>query len=245
MRQLPPRSPMNRSRFGTWSRCLVGLAALTWMAGCAPEIAPEPEASGGVLQVEQEATASAEWTRWISEEDGQGEYGGVRCPEGKVAIGVECHGDFCDNVRLRCDTFQGMVGGGRWGNWVEHTAGTQFKCGTNEWVAGIQCWGDWCDNVRVWCAATSNAPSGCYWTPQTYSEEHGAYTAPPSEYVAGIECSGNHCDSKRYWVCKTRPAAANSCAGRCGGASSGGTCFCDASCGDYGDCCTDFERICG
>jgi hypothetical protein len=36
-----------------------------------------------------------------------------------------------------------------------------------------------------------------------------------------------------------------SCQGRCGGSSSDGTCFCDAQCTDFGDCCGDKVAACG
>ncbi|MFP2933593.1 hypothetical protein ACLESO_52325 [Pyxidicoccus sp. 3LG] len=38
-------------------------------------------------------------------------------------------------------------------------------------------------------------------------------------------------------------ASAQSCIDNCGG--SAGTCYCDASCSDYGDCCADFQSACG
>lgn len=40
-------------------------------------------------------------------------------------------------------------------------------------------------------------------------------------------------------------AEAQSCAGACGGASPSGTCFCDAQCTQYGDCCGDYQAYCG
>lgn len=237
---------MKRPTSRKYAPLLISLTALGWLAGCSPaEELPPEEPRGLAGQVEQSATVAAYWTRFISEEDGSGPEGGVRCAANEAVVGVECMGDFCDNVRVRCDTFQNTTGLGRWTTWVEHTAGTQVKCGTNEWMAGIKCWGDWCDNVSIWCVPTNNGAANCAWTTQYWSEENGAFTAPPSRYLAGIECTGNHCDNKKYWVCETRPAASNSCNGRCGGASSGGTCFCDDACESFEDCCTDKERFCG
>ena len=41
------------------------------------------------------------------------------------------------------------------------------------------------------------------------------------------------------------PAEGASCAGRCGGSSADGSCFCDAQCTDFGDCCGDKVMACG
>lgn len=41
------------------------------------------------------------------------------------------------------------------------------------------------------------------------------------------------------------PAEGPSCQGRCGGSSEDGSCFCDAQCSDFGDCCADIEAACG
>ena len=40
------------------------------------------------------------------------------------------------------------------------------------------------------------------------------------------------------------PAPAGSCSGSCGGEAPGGTCYCDAGCSDYGDCCGDYAQVC-
>jgi hypothetical protein len=240
---------MTRSRAHSNSYMMIAIAALGAMVGCAADVEPEAEARDSLGQFEQAATSVAQWlpkSGWISEESGQGDTGGVSCPAGMAVVGVECMGDFCDNLRIRCDTFQSL-GSWRWTHWVEHTAGQDAKCGTNEWMTGIKCWGDWCDNVSIRCSASSTwrvENEDCYWTAQLYSEEQGAYTTPSFQYIAGVHCEGLHCDNKRYWVCKTRPAPGNSCNGRCGGVSSGGTCYCDGVCSNYGDCCTDYGRYC-
>ncbi|WP_224248811.1 hypothetical protein [Hyalangium gracile] len=40
-------------------------------------------------------------------------------------------------------------------------------------------------------------------------------------------------------------AEAQSCAGTCSGAAPGGSCYCDPSCVQYGDCCGDYQTYCG
>jgi hypothetical protein len=223
---------------------LLLVAATTMGVACGGAGETEMGREELVGESQEAATSAAVWTRYISEEDGQGDANGALCPSGMAAIGFECNGDYCDNVRVRCDTFVGMLGGFRWTQWVEHNGSAAALCGTNEWMTGVQCWGDWCDNVRIKCQASSNAAVGCAWTPDWYSEDSGAFTTAPGQYIRGVQCSGAHCDNKRYYVCGSRPSSANSCQGRCGTSATGGNCWCDPSCPLYGDCCTDYERIC-
>ncbi len=50
-------------------------------------------------------------------------------------------------------------------------------------------------------------------------------------------------DSRGFWVGLSNPTwGAGSCAGQCGGASSG--CYCDAACVWYADCCADYAPVC-
>ncbi|MFO0564874.1 MAG: hypothetical protein U0263_04380 [Polyangiaceae bacterium] len=54
----------------------------------------------------------------------------------------------------------------------------------------------------------------------------------------GADCSG---------VCvpkTTPPAAKNTCSGHCGGPSDDKSCYCDAACTKYGDCCADYAKFC-
>jgi len=38
---------------------------------------------------------------------------------------------------------------------------------------------------------------------------------------------------------------AGSCEASCGGVAPDGSCYCDASCVGYEDCCDDYETVCG
>jgi hypothetical protein len=200
--------------------------------------------------VSNAATASARWTGWMSEEFG----GPLACPSNMVVIGVECRGSFCDQVRLRCDTFPNTFSDASvWESpWIEHGgdifgngATKEVTCPDNEWVTGMECMGDYCDNVKILCKSTGRAAGTCAWTADWYSEEQGAFTVPADSYIRGVRCAGMHCDNKQYFVCQARPAAANSCRGRCDVFSSSHSCQCDDACSLYGDCCTDHALHCG
>lgn len=43
---------------------------------------------------------------------------------------------------------------------------------------------------------------------------------------------------------KADGALHGSCEDACGGKATGGTCYCDAQCAKYGDCCGDYEAVC-
>jgi len=45
-------------------------------------------------------------------------------------------------------------------------------------------------------------------------------------------------------ICACNEAPKNSCAGKCGGPSADKSCYCDAACKKYNDCCTDYAKYC-
>jgi len=51
-------------------------------------------------------------------------------------------------------------------------------------------------------------------------------------------------EDERGTVGKADGALTGTCEDACGGKSTGGTCYCDAQCSKYGDCCTDYEPVC-
>lgn len=57
---------------------------------------------------------------------------------------------------------------------------------------------------------------------------------------------GMVCPAVCYGACEAgEPApAADSCVDACGGSSADGSCYCDASCEYYGDCCGDYAAVC-
>ncbi len=223
---------------------MFGMCAL--IAACVTQ--EEDARSADTLgQVEQAATYRATWTRWISEEDGQCDTCGAICPEGTVAIGVDCSGDYCDNIRLRCDRFTGLLDNHpshwEWSQWIGRDRADDF-CPDGEWITGIKCEGNWCDNVSVRChrSTVARGEVGLRWG---HSEENPAYIAPGGSFLFGLSCFEDmHCDNKGYHVAQTVPLARDSCEGACGGQSSGRTCWCDDYCMTMGDCCTDYEPVC-
>ncbi|MFT7582060.1 MAG: hypothetical protein ACI9MR_003741, partial [Myxococcota bacterium] len=57
----------------------------------------------------------------------------------------------------------------------------------------------------------------------------------------GVATDANGCSTCE---CLPDTSAVDSCAGVCGGESADGTCFCDADCAGFGDCCSDKAAIC-
>lgn len=175
------------------------------VAGCGAAV--EDESREIVGESELAASVDAYWTHYVSEEQPEG----VTCTSfsftfpfisHKVAIGFECQGGYCDNVRVRCDNFPGTLGNTRWTHWVEHS-GRVAECGTNEWMTGVRCWGDWCDNVSLRCSVSDKEAGHCTWT-AWISEETPALTVQPGQFLRGVECDGAHCDNKRFLTCTVR-----------------------------------------
>jgi hypothetical protein len=55
----------------------------------------------------------------------------------------------------------------------------------------------------------------------------------------GFQKGPNGCD-----ICACAEAPAGSCDGHCGGQSADKSCYCDAACEKYGDCCGDYAKLC-
>ncbi len=225
------------------------LALLVAALACsttACDLVEHEERADDIESVEQEATYQAGWTDWISEEDGQCSNCGAICPPGKVAVGVDCRGDFCDDVRLRCDFFPGLLpehpDNWDWTAWIGRDRRREW-CPDGSWLTGVKCEGDYCDNVSIRCSRSTvgqwSAPSGGF-----YSEETGPFLAPDGTFVTGIYCRGQHCDEKFYYTATARPLPGDSCQSQCGGQSSSRSCYCDTACVRYGDCCTDYVPAC-
>lgn len=179
----------------------IGLSLVAGIAGCIAEPgAPDTEVDGMVSAGDLTPEA---WTGWTSDE-----YPPLNCPTATLVHGVECYGDYCDDVRLDCDPVSGMTfGSSSWSTWFSEEGTNWRKCDPNgnEWMTGIHCDGDNCDNVSIECThITSNGRPvvgvSCLWS-GWYSEEDGPYYAYPGRYVRGVECRGSDCDDMRYWVC--------------------------------------------
>ncbi|RMH43631.1 MAG: hypothetical protein D6689_04605 [Deltaproteobacteria bacterium] len=110
-------------------------------------------------------------------------------------------------------------------------------------IANIQCTGanDYCD-VSGHCGATDQS-GVCRERPQFCPEVY--------QPVCGCDGTtyGNACKAAAAGAsvasegpCKPAP---NSCADHCGGSSEDGSCWCDAACSYYGDCCADKASTCG
>lgn len=212
----------------------VCVVCVGFMAGCGGET------GGADRATESSALAHGApiWTGWFSEENGP-----MTCPAGTMVDGVACSGDYCDNIRLRCSKSDDVLDNYRWMNSISEEAGrNQVDCASDEVITGMQCDGSYCDNVRVRCSKTTSYSTSCTWV-GPFSEEQAAYVAGTSQVIAGLFCSGRYCDNFWYKVCY-KSGAEPTCKNRCGAQSLEGTCWCDAACTQYGDCCYDYVGTC-
>ena len=225
-----------------------------------------------VAGVPSTAAAAATWSPWFSEESTPPwQFCG---PTNEAVSGVRCSGTRCDNVGIRCETapYGITMASYSWSNWYSEedngigttsSAGWYAYDGANShvcyWsgdagiVTGFACNGRYCDNISLECAQPRTNVAGtsvpaeltdCEWS-GWYSEEDPwfAYGVGSNRWITGVECDGSHCDRKSYYVCSLLPAE-NSCWDHCGGQSRGGSCWCDAACTSYGDCCADYDAAC-
>ncbi len=237
---------MIRKRYAHDSLWLFCGSLVALGTGCASDIDDRRSGDDGVGRSTAAVTIHASWTDWISEEDGQGLRDGAHCSGGQVAIGFDCDGPFCDNVRLYCDDFEGPIGDEQpWSRWFEDGGIRDQSCPDGSWLTGVRCRGGNCDDISIRCRASSVAWADCAWTNNWHSEEDPPFITESSRYLVGIRCNGRHCDNKQYRYCSARPAPANSCADRCGSFSSTASCQCDSACSRYRDCCVDKVRLCG
>jgi hypothetical protein len=83
---------------------------------------------------------------------------------------------------------------------------------------------------------------------------------PPGDPCGDNVCgAGEYCCNESCGICapegggciklfcqpEPEPTPAPSCAGNCGGAAPDKSCYCDAACTQYGDCCGDYAAQCG
>lgn len=176
-------------------------------------------AAGALALVCMPTVALAGWTPWCSEETAP-----VECPPGQAATGIQCSGDYCDNVSLYCSSATGgvsFVPNAEWSPWFSEELGSGFF---GAWanrhlctfgnsmgvVTGIRCSGDYCDNVSVRCAKVVRAtPQGisdvpvsinsCNWT-NPISEETPSYVSW-TNFMSGVLCLGDYCDDKQLLYC--------------------------------------------
>jgi hypothetical protein len=189
-------------------------------------------------------------TPFISEEDGQADWGGVHCPEGKVAMGYECVGGYCDNIRLFCDTFPGTLGPEQpWSAWFsEETVGGRDCPGLDEWITAIQCRDWWCNDMRFRCRKAVHAGvrtverNSCTNVGPISEENPPLSLEGTGRFLGGLTCHGFWCDGVAADACtpQVRCEASFGC-----GFSPAAACQCDAACTSFGDCCPNKVSECG
>jgi hypothetical protein len=179
------------------------LLTQVWLAsGCDDPYAAE----SGVADVEDDEDAVEDddefraWTGYTSEENPP-----LICQNRNAVRGIDCMGDYCDNISLDC-RFTGRLAGEH--SWLPYfseegssTADEGHCIGDNTWMTGIVCRGSYCDDISMRCSVLIGSSTGtCTWS-AWYSEEQGPFTAPSGRYIKGMECDGSYCDNKRYYYC--------------------------------------------
>jgi hypothetical protein len=169
------------------------LASQAWLvSGCDdPSVAIDETADGEEFRA---------WSGYTSEE-----YPPLICPNRHAVRGIDCEGDYCDNLSLDC-RFTGRIQGEHaWQPYFseegESSADEGHCYGDNTWMTGINCRGSYCDDLTMRCSVLVGSSTGtCTWS-SWYSEEQAPFVAPSGRYLKGIECDGSYCDNKRYYYC--------------------------------------------
>ena len=93
-----------------------------------------------------------QWSGWYSEEDGGHPPGWLSpAPVTGFIAGVDCRGDYCDDVRVDTDATLTPAGPGASVSVVsEETA--PARCPSGQFVTKLLCSGSYCDNLSVWCS---------------------------------------------------------------------------------------------
>ncbi|WP_437311946.1 hypothetical protein [Sorangium sp. So ce388] len=164
--------------------------------GCLGVDSSEP--AGGET-VDAPLAAARAWTGSTSDE-----HPPIECASAQLISGVECSGNYCDNIRVDCVPTAGSFGASSWTAFFSEE-GTNYRiCGANQWVTGIACTGHFCDNISLECTTVNGKSVGrCSWSTD-HSDESGPYQAPAGWYVRGVRCRGAFCDNMSYHVCELR-----------------------------------------
>lgn len=95
---------------------------------------------------------SHQWSGWYSEEDGGHPPGWLDpAPVTGFVTGVDCRGDYCDDLRVDSDAAKTPMGAGSLVGVVsEETA--PARCPAGQFVTKLLCSGSYCDNISVWCS---------------------------------------------------------------------------------------------
>lgn len=96
-----------------------------------------------------------QWSMWFEHEHGAipGGPGTVKsshvCPSGTKITGIDCWGNYCDNISIECTSAPGL-GNSRcqWTGWFSEENPGPFLAASGDAIQGIWCSGTHCDNKR-------------------------------------------------------------------------------------------------
>ncbi len=194
-----------------------------------------------------EDRARALGTSWISvaaDEDSHGSWPGREISSSHCAGSED---DFCAST---CDCFVGTWQSDFNNGFMEVVGASRNIGGPSpeSWnsssvtVSGGEAWTE-LDvghglNREYWTPRSDKFQKGCGWEcPAAYRQSNGDCSLSVHDRTSCSSHLGSKLDTSYFAV------GGGSCAGRCGG--SAGSCYCDASCVTYGDCCPDACSACG
>ncbi len=158
-------------------------------------------AVGFILAFPVTSFAQSYWASYFSEESPSQHV----CPGG--IEGVQCHHDYCDNIRLKCKSGTIVQREVEFSpHWIsEEQPNSTFECPSYSVAVGIRCKGAYCDNLSVRCDPVNLELLNCQWS-NWISEEsgNGRYNKAewPDQFLVGLECKGSYCDDKRFKYCE-------------------------------------------
>jgi hypothetical protein len=180
-----------------WSLAALLLSPACLLSGCEPPM--DYDESPADAGLDEESVRA--WTAYTSEETPP-----LECPNGQAVQGIDCTGDYCDNLALYCETTGRTSGYSTWVPYFsEEGSGTadEGHCNSSDmWVSGINCKGSYCDDLTLRCTQLINSWPGTCWWSGWFSEEQAPFYATGGAFIKGVECDGDYCDNKRYRYCQ-------------------------------------------
>lgn len=143
------------------------------------------------------AFAASSWTSYFSEEG----TGYKTCSSGYSVRGIQCSGDYCDNIRLYCSnsTFPSLTTSDYyWTDFASEEEGW-VECDYGYVVTGVACDGDYCDDIALRCTAVKYSYLNDDYTGGRVSDETSASYATTYYRIDGFTITGDYGDNLYPW----------------------------------------------
>lgn len=104
----------------------------------------------GVEDDQRITTSNGSWLSPIS-------YGSVACNTDEIVTGVECKGQNCRQIRIKCSPLNSKLYRRDFSTSLSDESTSSFnkrtRCGKNKYMVGMECTGKGCSEIRLVCAA--------------------------------------------------------------------------------------------